>query len=97
MNDYLIYQGDRLVGKVVDYGGGRVMVDSRDPGLQTAVDAVLKEPAFEMVGGEEDGVFWDAPRGTTPSDPDHVRVALTGGALVRHGYVGVAARTAVGA
>jgi hypothetical protein len=88
---YLIYRANRVVGRVKDGRTGPRVVEG-DTELRAAVAAVLERAASEVFGGESrGGILWDDVRFVDPGSPDHTRVALTGGALMKYGFGGVLA------
>jgi len=84
---YGIYQGDRLVGRVLDLDG-KVSVVSQDPNLKAVIDKALAAPASSMTGGQDGDVYWDGLVSTKPGDQNHVANVLTGGTLIQYGYKG---------
>jgi hypothetical protein len=85
--EYDIWRSEKMVGMVIDRGGGGVEVQGDDE-LKSTVKDILSKPATVMVGGFDGKVFWDGAKTYNPGDPRHVRAAITGGSLVKYGYIG---------
>ena len=85
---YDIYQGSEVVG-VVEADGEDATIVKGDHWLEDAIKIAVERPATVMSGGSDGDAHWDSVETFQPGQNGHLDAVLTGGALVKYGYVGV--------